>query len=232
MLLLLAVHILIGSNCRVEEPDYTNADRYYVAIAKVPAFFTEPRCGDDRAAPVAVYVTRSTSRKIGEIRWAKGGDPKSWYCIPFLFVPGQACPRGTIPLMEDGYEESAFVVLEGAAGWARIRLDRGSGWIRLAKGDEVMRYEDLVVGRLAELTTEWDGRIYTTPGGRSRLFKQSHYRAVTVTGSRRVKGELWFHLRLTSDVCAANEPRTITTGWVRAYSAKHQPTVRHFSRGC
>src|SRR4051794_39124847 len=137
LLLATVVHILVGSGCRVVGADWTVADRYYTAIAKVPKFFTEQRCGDDRALPVDVYAAKSTSRRIGQIRWAKGGDPKQFYCVPLLFRTGSACPRGEVPLLEDGYEEAAFVMTAQSGDWLRIRLDRGTGWMRLTKKDDV-----------------------------------------------------------------------------------------------
>lgn len=219
MLLLAIVHMLFGSG-------------YYTAVAKVPKFFTEQRCGDARAVPVDVFAGRSTSRRIGQVRWVKEGSPREFYCIP-RFVPGaETSPRGEVPLMEDGYEEAAFVVVERAGSWARIRLDRGTGWIHLAKDDEVVPYEDLVLNRMAELTPAWDGRIAAQPGGVSRSFAHTKSRSVRVLESRRIGGVLWFRIRVTDGECSAHEPRELASGWIRAYSSKREPTVRHFSRGC
>jgi hypothetical protein len=234
MLLLAVVHVLLGSGCRVVEPDWATVDRYYTAIAKVPKFFTNQRCGDDRAVPVDVYAGTSASKKIGQIRWAKAGNsPNDFYCVPLFFKLDDACPRGEVPLLEDGYEEAAFVMVARSGHWARIRLDRGSGWIRLAKEDEVVLYGDLVTNRMAELTPAWNARIYSKPGGRSRSFAHTKSRSVTVVGWRRFGGELWFRIVLLSnDQCSGREPHEIASGWVRAYSAKRQPVVMHFSRGC
>lgn len=193
---------------------------YYTGVAKVPAFFTE-QC-DGRAKPVAVYATRG-GREIGEVR-------RSSNCVPLFVEEGKT--RGEVPVLEDGYEERAFVVVSRAGRWAEIRLDRGTGWIHLGDGDSIVAYEDLVLNRMAELTEAWDGRVYTKPGGRARrLHLQS--RDVTVVDSKRIGHELWFEVRLIDgSSCSGHEPIVAATGWVRAYSAKREPVVRHFSRGC
>lgn len=233
-MLLLLIHILLGTNCRVEEQDYANVDRYYTAVAKVPGFFTYNGCSTPAVAPVAVFATPARARKIGEIRWGMAGTPSSLqYCLPFIYLPQQSCPRGVVPVLEDGYEERVFVVVERSGRWARIRLDQGTGWILLAKGDELIPYDELVMDRMAALTDAWDGRIYSQPGGRSRKLAGGSRPDVTVEDSRRVDGKLWLKVRVLADSpCEAREPRTLARGWVRGYSNTRQPTVRHYSRGC
>lgn len=240
-MLLLALRLLLGTNCPVNDPDYTKADRFYTAVAKVPGFFGPARCGDP-TAHVDVFAKPSASRRTAEVRWGNIGDPGSHACVALVFQQGRACPRGHLPLREDGYEEPGFVVVEQSADWVRIRLDQGTGWIRLSKKDEVVDYDDLVLNRQAELTEAWDGRVYTEPGGRSRRLEPLVWsaeknrlaeRPVTVTDSRRAGGALWFHVQVLADSpCRVKEPRVLATGWIHGYSAKRQPTVEFFSRGC
>ena len=232
-MLLLVVHILLGSNCQVTQPDHPKkTNQFYSAVAKVPEFFTGNPCATD-TAPMAVFGRPSTSRKTFEIRWKIAGEETSRYCIPLVFEPGQTCPRGVLPTIEDGYEEKAFVVIEQRAPWVRIALDQGTGWIRLSKADEVVDYFDLVAGRQAVMTSAWDGRIRSRPGGRLLTLPRVEQQYVTVIDSRRVGGRLWFKVQALADSpCESQEPRVVVTGWVRAYSDTRQPTVYHFSRGC
>jgi hypothetical protein len=232
LLFFLATRLLFGTSCTVDEPDYANADRYYTAVAKVPEFFTPNPCSET-SSPVDVFAAPGSSRKIAEIRWWKSGDAQA--CYPLVIETGAACPRDLIPLLEDGYEERVFVAVEHTGRWARIRLDAGksTGWIHLSKSDEIIPYDDLVIGRMAELTSAWDGRIHPRPGGPARKLDPKSVRGVTALDSRRLDGKLWLQVRLLAEnPCEVHEPRILTTGWIRAYSAKKQPTVSHFSRGC
>ena len=233
-MLLLVVHVLLGSNCQVIQADHpTKTNQFYAAVAKVPSFFTRTACASDDTARVEVFARPSTSKKTGEIRWAKAGEATSYYCLPLVFKTKQACPRGVVPMIEDGYEEKAFVVIERRGHWARIALDEGTGWIRLSKADEVVDYFDLVANRQAVMTSAWDGRIRSRPGGSLLTLPRVEKQYVTVIDSRRVGGRLWFKVQTLSEgPCESQEPRVSVTGWVRAYSDKRQPTVYHFSRGC
>jgi len=232
-MLLLIIHILLGTNCRVEEQDYSKVDRFYTAVAKAPEFFTFKQCAGPTNTRVEVFATPASVKKTAEIRWGKAGETDSHYCLPFVYQPQQSCPRGVLPVLEDDYEERVFVVVERSGRWVRIRLDKGTGWILLSNRDELVLYEELVMGRLAELTRDWDGRIHSRPGGRSRRLAGVSQPSVTVEDSRRVDGKLWFRVRvLAESPCRAREPRELANGWVRGYSNQRQPTVRHFSRGC
>ena len=233
-MLLLVVHILLGSNCQVTQSDHpTKTNQFYAAVARVPSFFTRTACASDDTAHVEVFARRSTSKRTAEIRWAKAGEATSGYCIPLVFEPGHTCPRGVLPMIEDGYEEKAFVVVERRGHWVRIALDDGTGWIRLSKADEVVDYFDLVADRQAVMTSAWDGRIRSRPGGLLLTLPRVEKQYVTVVDSRRVGGRLWFKVKALADSpCESQEPGVLVTGWVRAYSDKRQPTVYHFSRGC
>ncbi len=232
-MLLLVMHLLLGTDCRIDEQRSSRSDGYYMAVAKVPRFFTPGRCADAGDARLEVFATPARARKVADIRWGKRGDAKSYYCVPLVYLPRQSCPRGELPVLEDDYEESALVVVERAGKWVRVRLDQGTGWIRLSNADEVVPYEEMVIDRLAELTDDWDGRIYSRPGGRARRLTGVSRPSVTVEDSRRVDGKLWFRVRLfAASPCETRKPREIAEGWVRGYSQRRQPTVLHFSRGC
>jgi len=229
---LLFLQVLLGTNCTVEQPDYANADRFFVGVANVPAFFVDGRCKDVDGPSISVFGDASTSRKIAEVKWGRLGDRSSNYCTPLVFDPQHSCPRGVLPVMEDGYEESVLVVVERHGRWVRVRLDRGTGWVHLGERDEFVTYGELVAGRLAELTDAWDGSVYRAPGGGMRRLAERR-KSVTVEDWRYVGDRLWFRVRiLADDPCTSQTPRELARGWIRAYSADRQPVVVHFSRGC
>jgi hypothetical protein len=231
--LLLALQTILGTNCAVEEARNPKADEFYSALVKVPSFFTAQPCESAVTLHVDVFEARLASRKIAEIRWVEIGQPNASYCLPVVFEPGKTCPRGVAPAAEDGYEERAFVAVERSGSSARIRLDTGTGWIRLSKADELVGYEDLVEGRMAELTPAWDGRVFVRPGGRLRTIVRKQRSPVTVVQSKRMQGQLWFQVRvLAVSPCESHEPQVLAAGWIHAYSSSRRPAVRHFSRGC
>lgn len=235
VMLVLLAQLLLGTNCRVTPSDLASRDRFYVALAPSAEFFIQQPCGDGAAPRVEVFATPDRAKKIGEIRWGRLGYPQQFYCHALLFEARQACPRGEVLVDEIGYEERAFIAVETAGRWVRIRFDRGTGWIQLSKKDAagVAPYEELVTGAMAQMTDAWDGRLYARPGERPRTFgKPLPY--VTVVDWRRVNGKLWLEVELLEQsLCSGpQEPRIAARGWVRGYSTKRQPTVSQFSRGC
>jgi hypothetical protein len=240
-MLLVAIHLFLATNCHLDIPNYAKADRFYTAVAKGPTFSMLRQRPANPKAHVDVFVRPSASWKTAQLRWESVEGPGS-RTGPMVFEPGQACPRGDLPFREDGYEEPGFIVVERSANWVHIRLDQGTGWIRLSSKDEVVEYDDIVLNRQAELTAAWDGRVYSRPGGRSRRMEPMVWsqtkgrlaeRPVTVTDSRRVQGVLWFQVRVLADSpCNVRDPKVLATGWIRGYSSKRQPTVEHFPRGC
>lgn len=230
-MLALLFQLLLGTNCRVEQPDYANLDHYYVAIAKVPSFFGH-FCAGPAGASIDVFADASTRHKIAEVRWGTVDEGGGADCQVLVFEPRQLCPRGTLPSMQDTNEETAFVVLERNGNWVRVRLDRGSGWVHLTKKDEVVTYGDLVSGRLAAFTEAWDGTIYDSPGGTVRRLTADK-QEVTVDDWREEQGRLWLQVRvLAQSPCEARDPEVIAKGWVHAYSNKKQPVVAHYPGGC
>ena len=231
-MLALLLDILLGTACRVDRPDYTHVRRAYIAVAKVP-FFVQP-CATTPGPSIDVFAEASTRHKIAELRWGNVGNAgSSQYCEPLVFAPRQLCPRGTLPFMEDGYEERVLIVLRRRGRWVEVRLDRGTGWVHLTKNDEVVTYGDLVINRLAALTEDWDGRIYDTPGGAMHRRQTVDRQYVSVDDWREVHGRLWFKVRLLEqNPHETREPKVLAKGWIHAYSDKKDPTVAHFSRGC
>ena len=66
------IMLLLGSGCRVVEPDWATADRYYTAIAKVPKFSTA-KIGQIRSRSFAHTKSRSVTvvgrRNFGGELW-------------------------------------------------------------------------------------------------------------------------------------------------------------------
>ena len=227
-LLLLFLQVMAGTDCHVQlTPQLT--DLHYVALVRVAAFFVREPCSEP-APNIDVFAEPAATHKVAEIRWVN--EDGNRYCEPMVFVPPSRCPRGTVPIADAGYKDFALRVLRRRGDWVQVRLDRNSGWIHLAKDDEVISYADLVLNALAAFTDDWDGRLYRSPGvGMRRLAAKRQN--VTVTDSREVRGHLWFEVHvLSQSPCEGGTPKDVAVGWVRAYSDSGQPTVMDFSRGC
>jgi len=156
-----------------------------------------------------------------------------------------AAPGGCI-YAESGYESPSVAVFERQGKWLRIALDNSAtrfGWV-LGEGAFHSLADLLRIGRLTYLTARWNRRLYDAPdakaiaaGGRiSRLSAgstdadfQQPYRAVRIVV---VEGRLWLRVEVLDELCGAQEPRVIDTGWVPAQSAAGEQWAWFWSRGC
>jgi hypothetical protein len=214
--------------------DYGEIDVYrnYIGILSPHPFFPHEPCTP--ADPeVDVFAMPSHQSRIAQLRRTITGGG----CMVVIHSATNdsvtACPRSDLPYGEAVYEESGFIVLETQPGWVRIRLDKGTGWIRWNRGPELHRYEDLVTHSMSSLNPDWDGFLFRAPDGKRWKPTSETDRSVEVVDLERLHGKLWFKVRLLDQSpCAVHEPKTVATGWVPAYDAKGSPQVGSASRGC
>jgi len=83
--LLLTLRTILGTGCSVEDAKYPEAEAFYIALAKVPSFFTAQPCGSASPLHVDVFAARSGPKKIAEIRWVTSGQPNARDCLPVVF---------------------------------------------------------------------------------------------------------------------------------------------------
>ncbi len=214
--------------------DYGEVDVYrnYIGVLSPHPFFPPQPCTP--ADPIVdVFATPSHARRIAQLRRTITGGS----CMPVVHAATNrsvaACPRSDLPYGEAVYEESGFIVLETRPGWVRIRLDKGSGWIRWNRGPELHRYEDLVTHSMSSLQRDWDGFLFRTPNGKRWKPSARTDRSIEVVEVERPDGKLWFKVRLLdASPCSVREPKTVAIGWVPAYDANGSPRVGYASRGC
>jgi hypothetical protein len=147
-----------------------------------------------------------------------------------------------VPTLESGYEVPAAIVFERRGQWFRIRLPKGSAWIRRTDPKEFLPYPDLLRENLAHTLPGWNGILRETPNvsakitplteGWHELLERSP--SVEYLGSRRVGKDLWIHIRLlTEGPCDQKlEGMTPVTGWISAYRPNRSPSAWFSSRGC
>jgi hypothetical protein len=162
---------------------------------------------------------------------------------------------------EYSYEQDGAVAVAEAAGWYRVPLvgegvsgaldaafaesaaasatgaDSGFVWIPAAEA-ELLRYPDLVVGRLAYLNEHWSGFVWPEAGAglpfRRSLDSSDERReqAVHVLEVTEIGGMPFLRVELVEGVCEVAEPRVVGAGWVPAYGRSGEPVAWFYSRGC
>lgn len=151
--------------------------------------------------------------------------------------------KETIPTMESGYEIPAAMVYERRGTWFRIRLAKGSAWIRHTSVDDFLPYPDLLRSKLSFIPQGWDGVLREGAGSAHKVVPLPREWAelldrgldIDYLGSRRVGGELWVRVRLSSgpESCGAT-PKELprVSGWMPAYRKSRTPSLWFASRGC
>ncbi|HWW62331.1 MAG TPA: hypothetical protein VN181_13245 [Thermoanaerobaculia bacterium] len=211
--------------------------RWYSGLVELP-LLKGGGCGDPAKLgnSIAVYDAPA-GKRIANIRLDKN-DPQFPSCLGMFVVPaGATKARGALPVAEYGYEERGAIVLNERKEWWEIRLDRGSGWIRKRDAGDIYDYDSLVIGRIAWMVPEWDGRTYAKPGDESTMTKWTHrnwqrHADVDVKRSQWIGGQLWFDVEFLSDSTCSRDPKVIGKGWVRGYTRGGLPAIDFPSRGC
>lgn len=147
-----------------------------------------------------------------------------------------------VPTLESDYEIGAAIVYEHRSSWYRIRLPRGSGWIRRDDSNDFLSYPDVLRKRLAYILEGWDGTLRDAPGTSGTIrplpseWKAQLDREVDIEylGSRRAGNDLWIHVQFVIERCGQTVegvPQAVM-GWIPAYRSNRSPNVWFHSRGC
>jgi hypothetical protein len=142
-----------------------------------------------------------------------------------------------VPLAPD----ADFETIAASAGEAGGALASAEGtkyvWLRAADG-ELLRYPELVVGRLAYLNEYWSGFIWPSPGAgipfrRPRAGDEARReQSVNVLEATEIGGMPFVRIEIVQGVCEGPAPRVLEGGWVPAYGPSGEPTAWFHSRGC
>ena len=127
--------------------------------------------------------------------------------------------------------------LERREGWFRVRLTTGSAWINASDRNEFYSLERLLKDGLTHLTTDWNRRLSSEPGGVERTMKavaDQEEPSVRVTRFATVAGNQWMFVEVLSHSgCErVEEPSVVDRGWIPAHAATGKPTAWFSSRGC
>ncbi|HMB55250.1 MAG TPA: hypothetical protein VKU40_18170, partial [Thermoanaerobaculia bacterium] len=96
-----------------------------------------------------------------------------------------------------------------------------------------------LVSALAYLDGDWDGRVYSEPGGRVSVLSAVHgsrdrpEHPVNVVEAREVADGLWLRVEIyAGNPCDDRETPVAHAGWVPAYSADGRLVVGTYPGGC
>jgi hypothetical protein len=196
-------------------------------------------CGEPVERTIARVFSEpsETSSAVGSIRWVDAGEKGCG-----LVIEGAGGIQQQLPAEESGYEIPAAIVYERRDQWFRIRLAKGSAWIRRADATDFLAYPDTLRDRLAYILQGWDGVLRETPGASRKAiplsegWKQLLDRGIDIdyVGSRRVDNDLWIYIRLTTEGECGQKLEGVTpvSGWIPAYRPNRSPSVWFSSRGC
>lgn len=141
-------------------------------------------------------------------------------------------------------EELGALVYKKRRGWYLIGLDddkRTKGWVSPIDAGRFIPVDVLFISRLTYLNQHWDKRVWSLPrrgsaSRRLRLKGEGNPLSydVNITGTRRVRGELWLKVEvLGPGRCRGmNELAVIARGWTPAYTRKGELIAWYYSGGC
>jgi len=186
-------------------------------------------------------------RVILPLSAAPGAAPFAWIAGGWILTDG-ATPRPLARggLIETGYEEPSFVVLETRPdGWLRLGYawvdgDFGTAWTQscsLSDGPVALEFTEWSTWLLSETISplfyraESPGELRSAPS-----FGATSLREIAgdyILEPLEIRGE-WMKVTVKepSDYCAFELEPSRREGWVRWYSPERGPLLWYFTRGC
>ena len=217
------------------------ADRV-IGLLSLPEVFGARMCAPFKPSEVALHTTPDDGTKFATVR-----VDQEWSFAPHGGCEGLrvSVHRGTLreelPTLEYDYEMPAAIVLEQRNGWFRVRLQKGSAWIKASLSDRFMSLNELFeefIGVTA-IDKAFTGRLLTTPDVRATAagaVRVSPMQPVQVLEIRDSEGQTFVKVDVMShSLCNAGAngpPEVVGTGWLPLHGPTGEPTVWYSSRGC
>jgi len=206
----------------------------------LPQVFGDHPCATYTPSEIIVYAEPDSSRSLGVIRvsqsWTmhQNGGCEGLRVVMHMEAADSAAG---LPTLEYDYEMPGAVVLDQHDDWFRIRLAEGSAWIRRSSENRFIPLQELLVNNLTYIAQP-DGRgLGSVPGAADRssaIDLLTTGRSVRLLDTQSVGGDLWLKLAVHShSPCESpNEPASAAEGWLPAHTARGEPIVWFYSRGC
>lgn len=233
-------------------PDTLPAQGWYGTIRDQGVPFDEIDLGIGHLhASEASWEWEWLSKTVLPLSETPGALPWGWIANGWLVdaETAQVVPFGSAGLLETGYEDATFIVLDDEDGWIRIRFapesaetgpNNGTAWVPAC----------VLTNGAVELEFElWESRL--TSDEISPLFFRSEAPMVLRDAPRTDAPSLGmiagdYHLepleivgdwmrvvfKQPSDYCMGDLEIETKTGWIQWRSAETGPSVWYYTRGC
>jgi hypothetical protein len=217
------------------------AEDRVIGLLSLPEVFGARQCAPFEPGEVELHAAPNDGKAAAFVR-----VDRTWSFSPHGECDGLevSIHRGDhhedLPTLEYDYEMPAAIVLEQHDGWYKVRLSKGSAWLKPSPVDQFMPLSELFeefVGVTA-INKSFSGRLFSAPAVTNGpiMPRVVSGQPVHVTEIREVSGRQWVHIELLSNsACTAGNdgpPEVIATGWLPLHDADGEPTVWFSARGC
>jgi hypothetical protein len=217
------------------------AQERVIGLLSLPEVFGSRECAPFEPRPIMLHGSANDGKIIATIE-----VDQNWSFAPHGGCEGlevsvhTGAQKEALPTREYDYEMPAAVVLDRHDDWFKIRLHRGSAWLKASVVDRFMPLSDLFeeFTGVTEINASFSGRLSSGPGVTSGpiMMRLAPNQPVRVIEIRDSGGRAWVHVEvLSNSACtAANDgpPEVISSGWLPLHDQKGEPTVWFSSRGC
>jgi hypothetical protein len=215
------------------------ADRV-IGLLALPDVFGSSTCAPFEPADVPIHSTPNDATVFATVR-----VDQNWSFAPHGGCEGlkvsvhRGSGREDLPALEYDYEMPAAIVVERRNGWFRVKLAKGSGWIKASTTDRFMPLADLFeefVG-VTSIDQSFTGNLLTAPDVRATAAAPvKPGQSVQVIEMRDVDGRTFVKIDVMShsvcDAGASGPPDVVATGWLPLHASTGDPTIWFSSRGC
>jgi hypothetical protein len=212
-----------------------------IGLISLPEVFGARECAPFEPGEIALHAAPNDGKAIAFVR-----VDRNWSFAPHGGCEGlevsihRGEERQELPTLEYDYEMPAAIVLEQRDGWFKVRLEKGTAWLKPSVVDRFMPLADLFeefVG-VTSINRSFTGRLVNAPGALNGpiMPRVAPSQPVRVVEIRDAGGRTWVQIELLSNsACTAGAdgpPEVIATGWLPMHDGDGVPTVWFASRGC
>lgn len=213
-----------------------------LGLLTLPQVFGSRMCAPFEPKDVSLHTTPDEGSRFAVLH-----VDQTWSFAPHGGCDGlevsihRGSQREQLPTLEYDYEMPAAIVLEQRNGWFRVRLAKGSAWIKAGITDRFLPLSDLFEEFIGTTMIDkaFTGRLLSAPGvlaTGANAMTVKPLQSVQVIELREVDGESFVKIELMSHaLCTAavnGPPEVLATGWLPMHAPTGEPTLWFTTRGC
>jgi hypothetical protein len=217
------------------------AEDRVLGLLSLPEVFGARQCAPFEPGEIPIHGAPNDAKAIAVIR-----VDRTWSFSPHGGCEGlevsvhRGAQQEDLPTLEYDYEMPAVIVLEHHDDWYRVRLDKGTAWVKASPVDQFMPLAELFeefVG-VTTINDGYTGRLLASPAAVTGpiMPRVTAGQPVRVVEIRESAGRSWVQIEvLSNSACTAGTngpPEVSATGWLPLHDNNGVPTVWFSSRGC